>query len=444
MRMRAIVVLLLAVVSALVFPLESSADPAETQATTSPQAAAADAAPTLQDQAIRLYIQCNGAPCDQDFFRTEINWVNHVRDRQDADVHILITGQGTGGGGSQYTFQFMGLRNFEGRDAELFHNTQPNQAQDATRRGILRVIQLGLVPYVLGTPLAEELQVTRRAQTGSAVRPPTTTDVHDPWNFWVYRMRIGGNFNGETTSTNASVNGSVSANRTTEDWKFNLASNGNYQDRTFTLSSGSKFSTISRNSNANGSVTRSLTPHWSSVVRGRVASDTFVNQDIVFSLSPGIEWNFFPYSEWNNRQLTFQYLVGYNRFAYYQITLYDKLKETLVDEEVNVALDLAQPWGSAGMTFQFANYFHDTSKYHIRLNGEADFRLVRGLSINFFGNVSRVHDQLYLQRGDATDEEILVRQRQLATSYRYGFSFGVSYTFGSIFNNVVNPRFRDN
>jgi hypothetical protein len=34
-----------------------------------------------------------------------------------------------------------------------------------------------------------------------------------------------------------------------------------------------------------------------------------------------------------------------------------------------------------------------------------------------------------------------VRQRQLATSYSYSVYFGVSYTFGSIFNNVVNPRF---
>jgi len=42
---------------------------------------------------------------------------------------------------------------------------------------------------------------------------------------------------------------------------------------------------------------------------------------------------------------------------------------------------------------------------------------------------------------EATDQEILVRQRQLATSYRYGVSVGLSYTFGSIFNNVVNPRF---
>jgi hypothetical protein len=59
------------------------------------------------------------------------------------------------------------------------------------------------------------------------------------------------------------------------------------------------------------------------------------------------------------------------------------------------------------------------------------------------GSVSRIRDQLYLKAGDATDEEILLRRRQLATSYRYRFSVGVTYTFGSIFNNVVNPRFRE-
>jgi hypothetical protein len=57
------------------------------------------------------------------------------------------------------------------------------------------------------------------------------------------------------------------------------------------------------------------------------------------------------------------------------------------------------------------------------------------------GSVSRIHDQLYLRAGEATDEEILLRRRQLATSYRYRFSAGVSYTFGSMFNNVVNTRF---
>src|SRR6185436_14772875 len=174
-------------------------------------------------------------------------------------------------------------------------------------------------------------------------RQPTTTDVNDPWNFWVFRTRIGGNFNGETTSNNASVNGSVSANRTTEAWKFNLGANGNYQNRKFTLSSGSRFSTISRNTSGNGSITKSLTDHWSTGVRGGISSDTFVNQDLLFSFSPGIEWNLFPYAESTKRQLTFQYTVGYNHFGYDQITLYDKLEETLFDERLSVALDLAQP-----------------------------------------------------------------------------------------------------
>ena len=50
-------------------------------------------------------------------------------------------------------------------------------------------------------------------------------------------------------------------------------------------------------------------------------------------------------------------------------------------------------------------------------------------------------DQFYLRRAGATPEEILVRQRQLATGYRYYTQFSVSYSFGSIFNNIVNPRF---
>ncbi len=35
----------------------------------------------------------------------------------------------------------------------------------------------------------------------------------------------------------------------------------------------------------------------------------------------------------------------------------------------------------------------------------------------------------------------LLRQRQLLTGYQYFFNFGFGYSFGSIFNNIVNPRF---
>ena len=56
---------------------------------------------TVQDSALRVLFDCPnyGPGCDFDFLRTEITWVNWVRDREAADVHALITTQQTGGGG---------------------------------------------------------------------------------------------------------------------------------------------------------------------------------------------------------------------------------------------------------------------------------------------------------------------------------------------------------
>jgi hypothetical protein len=70
-----------------------------------------------------------------------------------------------------------------------------------------------------------------------------------------------------------------------------------------------------------------------------------------------------------------------------------------------------------------------------------NFRISRGLSLNFGGSASKVNDQLYLPAGGLDPSEILTRQRALRTAYRLDFSAGFSFTFGSIFNTFVNPRF---
>jgi hypothetical protein len=90
---------------------------------------------------------------------------------------------------------------------------------------------------------------------------------------------------------------------------------------------------------------------------------------------------------------------------------------------------------------EFSQYLHDQGKYRIEVNGEIDFRVARGLTVTFDGNASRIRDQISLPRRGATPEEVLLRLRQLRSGFQVGFSFGVSYSFGSIFNNVVNPRF---
>jgi len=36
---------------------------------------------------------------------------------------------------------------------------------------------------------------------------------------------------------------------------------------------------------------------------------------------------------------------------------------------------------------------------------------------------------------------VLLRIRQIESGYELELNFGVTYTFGSLFNNIVNPRF---
>jgi hypothetical protein len=237
------------------------------------------------------------------------------------------------------------------------------------------------------------------------------------------------------------VSGSVSANRTTEALKVNLSVNNRYSESNFEVNEDLTVTNIQRNYGATTLVVRSLGPRWSAGGRSSVASSTFLNQDLAVRLAPAVEYNFFPYAESTRRQLTLQYAPGISYFDYNQPTIFERTEETRFDQSLTVSLDLKQPWGSVSTSLEGANYLHDFTKNRAVLFGNVDLRLVKGLSLNASGSASRLRDQLFIAAGETTQEEILLRQRQLATSYRYFASVGLSYTFGSIFNNVVNPRF---
>src|SRR6266567_7730187 len=81
----------------------------------------ADTAKAPPDSTLRVFIDCPSfqSGCDPDYFRTEITFVNHVRSPEDADVHVLLTTQGTGSGGTEYTITLIGRRRFDGRTDTL-------------------------------------------------------------------------------------------------------------------------------------------------------------------------------------------------------------------------------------------------------------------------------------------------------------------------------------
>jgi hypothetical protein len=100
-----------------------------------------------------------------------------------------------------------------------------------------------------------------------------------------------------------------------------------------------------------------------------------------------------------------------------------------------------QEWGSIGAFAGMSQHLAELTRYSVNLNGDAEVRLFKGFSFNVYGSYSRIKNQVSLAKGAATAEEILLRLRQQQTDYSYYFSGGFSYTFGSVFNSVVNPRF---
>jgi len=102
-----------------------------------------------------------------------------------------------------------------------------------------------------------------------------------------------------------------------------------------------------------------------------------------------------------------------------------------------------QKWGSISSTLSWSNYFFDWSYNKLRLYTYASVRIFKGISFNIQGQVSMVHDQIFLPRGDMALEDVLLQRKAQKTTYTYYTSIGFSYTFGSIYNNVVNPRFND-
>lgn len=403
------------------------------------------AAQPLQTQSVsrgapRVFLDCSGFRCDEQFLRSEITWVRYVRDRQDADVHLLITQQRTGGGGREFTLEFLGQGDLARQQLQLRHLSPQTATDDEERQGLARTIALGLAPFVAAlTPGAAGLEVSYQAPEGVEAAP--TEAPSDPWNFWTFRTRVGGAFRGESRRTSRDVNGSFAAERVTEEWKIELGGEGNQSRARFEVDSATVITSDEHRYGAGALVVRSLGPHWSVGGRAGIESSTRLNQDLTVRIAPALEYSVFPYELFNRRQLTVLYSAGVSHYDYAEETVFGETAQLLPEHRLRTGLELNQPWGEVDVSLEARQFLHDPERYSLQLFNRLDVRLIRGLSASVFGRVSYIRDQIFLPAGDADPEEILLDLRQLETNYEYFMSVGLSYTFGSIYSTVVNPRF---
>lgn len=276
-------------------------------------ASPAEALQTPREAPLRVFLECSA--CDFDFVRTQIQYVDWMRDRADADLHVLMRSQATGGGGREYTLDFIGLRRHAGKGDTLVHLAGRDDTQDVTRRGLLRVLTLGLVRYVADTPAADQLLITLPSQTAGVAPVAPVAPARDLWNAWVFSAGLNGSSNGESTRSQTNISTNFSANRVTADWKVSLSARGSYGEQRFTytlpgVGRDTTLVSISRNYSGNGLVVRSINGHASFGARMSVGTSTFGNTEFFTTLEPAIEYNLFPYTESTRRQLLFSYSAG--------------------------------------------------------------------------------------------------------------------------------------
>jgi len=382
---------------------------------------------TLRKDALNVYMEST------DYIRKEIPYINYVRDIKDAGVYIISTRQGTGSGGREYTYYITGQNEFAGLGDTISFVTSPDDTQDVIRSREVSTLKMGLMRYVAKTPLAKYMRI-------SFSEPLSETVSTDKWNSWVFRASFNGFLDGEKSYKSSNLSGNFSANRITQEWKVNMSARYNYGIDKFEIG-GETYKSENNSKSFNTLIVKSISDHWSYGGSFSINSSSYNNTQFSTTLMPGIEYDVFPYSESTRRQLRILYKAGYNFIDYIDSTVYDKTRENLWLHSFMAAYQVVQKWGSINVSFGYSNYFHDWSKNNFSLDGSVDLRITKGLSVSFGGGASLIHDQLGLVKGGATTEEVLLRRKELATQFQYFTMFGFTYTFGSIYNNVVNPRF---
>jgi hypothetical protein len=400
----------------------------------------ANAQATPPGEPVRVFLDCGF--CDDDYLQVETPWVSFVRDRGASDVHLLLTRIETGGGGQRYQLAVL-PRDSAGRRDTLTFVTGPTASEDGRRAEITRNVQLALVPYAMRTAAKAVLRVISMRPGGPAAQPAET--ARDPWRAWVFEVGGSASVQNEQRQSDANFEGSIEGRRVTAGLKLGFESSAESRWSRFQLDDDDDVggSVVSRSERYDAGIVavRSLGRHWAVGGEAAVNSSTFSNTKLAVRAAPAVEYSLWPYAQAIRRQLVFQYSVGLSSYAYRETTIFDRLREIRPNHTLVIGYDVRQPWGSANASLEAASYLDDAQQNRIEADAEWSVRLFQGLSLDLEASAERIRDQLSLPKRDATPEEILLQRRALGTDYRYELRAGFSYTFGSIFSAVVNPRF---
>lgn len=423
--------LLLAAAASEAAPVPAASTPGEsTVGSISREAASADS--LLQDSAVRVYL--DGLSASSDYVKTNITFVNYVRDPMQAQVHVLGTSQSTAQGGYCYTVVLMGRESFCGMNDTLTYVSRRTDTEEMTRDGVVRTLKMGLMRYVARSPLAPGISISY----AGAAKPSAVTD---PWDYWYFSLGGDMYMSGTEKQGAGNLSGGATAQRVTSALKLYFHLSTSYSESKTELATRT-LRVIRRTNTLDAKAVKSLSKRWSAGLFGEIFTSSYTTKKSYYTVAPAIEFDVFPYSESTHRMFTLSYCIKLTDVRYHEKTIYNKTEETLLHHALAVDIAVRERWGSIGGSVDGTQYFHDPSIYRLSAMASLGVRLFEGFGLSISGGYSRIHDEIDQPKRNLTDDEVLLNLRNLASTYSFNFSIGFSYSFGSRYSNVVNPRFK--
>ena len=346
----------------------------------------------LRSSSVSVFIDCED--CDLDHIKREITWVNYVREPKESDVHILITEERTGSGGSKTNLFFIGQKKFTTIRDTIIYNCLPDDTDDIQRDKLVKNLKIGLLQFVKNTPLSDFIQI-------ELVLPESDEKVSNKWNSWVFRLGASGYVNGDKNYNTFNIFSSISADRVTEKLKTETRLEYLYSESNFNYD-GYKYKSLNRTYSINHKDAYSLSDHWSAGYWVGTYSSTYSNTKIQYYLNPTIEYNIFPYKESTRKQIRINYNIGPNKYFYNDTTIYNKTNEVVFDQTLNVAAEFVQKWGRIWINSSYGNFIHNLKLNKLSFNTNLSLRIVKGLEFSIDASYSIIHNQIGLPKGDAT------------------------------------------
>lgn len=387
---------------------------------------------------VKIYLDCSWS-CDYDFLQREMSYVDFYRDAKTANLHIIVKGERSSTGGEIVTFRFIGIEEFKGVENTLLLDVPPNTSDNDERLLYLKMLKKGIYAYIIRTSDKDNVSIS----FGETDKEDVKKEEKDKWNNWTFETSIGGYFSGQESYLNSNSYMSLSANRITAESKFTSSFSFNSSVSKYKFETDPDVTVENKSKYANMTYVKSKGEHFSIGAKANYSQATFMNYDGSYKFSPCVEYNLFPYSESSEHRLSLLYGVSANHNDYTDTTVYLITSENFASHLFEFTYNNEQTWGSFNFSIRGNQILDkdDLRKYNVRISSRADWNITKGLSLNYSASINFDRAQIHLPLSSVTYEEIILRQKELESNYFYYMYFGISYTFGSMKNNVVNPRF---